>query len=66
MRVATSDGIEQLIILGHGAERISARLFHDEVQQVSSQIQSLLRQLQARPNRPLAENEALRRRLNQP
>ena len=66
VRVATSDGIEQLIILGHGAERISARLFHDEVQQVSSQIQSLLRQLQARPNRPLAENEALRRRLNQP
>ena len=31
VRVATSDNLEQLIILGHGAERISAQHFHDEV-----------------------------------
>lgn len=32
VRVATSDGMEQVIILGHGALRVSARMFHEEVQ----------------------------------
>lgn len=31
VRVATSDNLEQMIVLGHGAARISARVFHDEV-----------------------------------
>ena len=31
VRVATSDNLEQLIILGHGAVRVSAKSFHDEV-----------------------------------
>lgn len=31
VRVATSDGMEQIIILGHGALRVSARMFHEEV-----------------------------------
>lgn len=31
VRVATSDGLEQIIILGNGAERVSAREFHQEV-----------------------------------
>ena len=30
IRVATSDGLEQLIILGHGASRMSAREFYLE------------------------------------
>ena len=34
VRVATSDGMEQIIILGHGALRVSARMFHEEVQNV--------------------------------
>ena len=34
VRVATSDGMEQVIILGHGALRVSARMFHEEVQNV--------------------------------
>lgn len=33
VRVATSDGMEQVIILGHGAMRISAREFKQEVDQ---------------------------------
>lgn len=44
VRVATSDGPEQLIILAHGALRISADLFRAEVLQVNGQIASLLEQ----------------------
>ena len=40
VRVATSDGIEQIIILAHGAQRISARMFRDEVEQVNRQIEA--------------------------
>ena len=42
VRVATSDGTEQLIILGHGALRLSARAFKDEVEQVGGQIAAAL------------------------
>ncbi|MEG2842225.1 MAG: NYN domain-containing protein, partial [Ruthenibacterium sp.] len=38
VRVATSDGIEQMIILGHGALRVSARAFHAEVLAVEQAI----------------------------
>ena len=38
VRVATSDGMEQIIILGHGALRISARMFQQEVQEVEKEI----------------------------
>ena len=38
VRVATSDGMEQVIILGHGALRVSARMFHEEVQDVEKEI----------------------------
>ena len=42
VRVATSDGMEQVIILGHGALRVSARMFHEEVQNVEKQIRALV------------------------
>ncbi len=42
VRVATSDGPEQLIILGHGALRVSASAFREEVEQVRGQISDLL------------------------
>ena len=45
VRVATSDGAEQLIILGHGALRLSATTFKAEVEQASGQIAALLRQI---------------------
>ena len=44
VRVATSDALEQLIILGHGALRVSARTFRQEVEQVQGEISRLLAQ----------------------
>ncbi len=38
VRVATSDGLEQVIILGHGALRLSARAFKAEVEQAQGEI----------------------------
>jgi len=40
--VATSDGPEQLIILGHGALRLSASSFREEVESVQGQISGVL------------------------
>ena len=42
VRVATSDALEQLIILGHGALRISARTFREELEQTRGEISRLL------------------------
>ena len=42
VRVATSDGMEQVIILGHGALRVSARMFHEEVQEAEKEIRRYL------------------------
>ena len=42
VRVATSDGLEQLIILGHGALRVSARVFREEIEQAQGQISRLI------------------------
>ena len=48
VRVATADGLEQMIILGHGAERMSATELKWEVEQAGTHIQSVLRELQSR------------------
>lgn len=45
VRVATSDGPEQVIILGHGALRVSARAFHAEVEAAEGQISAVLQSL---------------------
>ena len=42
VRVATSDGAEQLIILGHGALRVSAASFYEEVAQAEQDIRAFL------------------------
>jgi len=42
VRVATSDGLEQVIILGHGALRVSAENFLTEVKQVEAAIRDYL------------------------
>lgn len=42
VRVVTSDGAEQLIILGHGALRVSAAMFRRELEEVNRQIAELL------------------------
>ena len=43
VRVATSDSTIQLIILGHGALRISAKSFREEIDSVNQQISSILK-----------------------
>ncbi len=47
VRVVTSDGLEQLIILGHGALRVSARAFREEVDAAEREIREYLNR--ARP-----------------
>ena len=42
VRVATSDGLEQLIIIGHGALRVSAAEFHEEVTRAEKAIRDFL------------------------
>jgi len=42
VRVATSDGLEQVIIFGHGAERISAKNFREEVRMTEDAIRQFL------------------------
>ena len=44
VRVATSDNLEQLIILGHGAVRVSAKSFHDEVFGTNEEIRRILQE----------------------
>ncbi|MGN1015128.1 MAG: NYN domain-containing protein [Butyricicoccus sp.] len=44
VRVATSDGLEQMIILAHGAHRLSASVFRTEVDQVLKQISDTIQQ----------------------
>ena len=42
VRVATSDGLEQLIILGHGAVRVSAMEFLQELERVEGEIRAVI------------------------
>lgn len=60
VRVATSDYAEQMIILGHGALRLSATTFHAEVEQTAGQISALL-QRQNRPSRSRPVEAAFRK-----
>ena len=43
MRVATSDSLEQMIILGNGALRVSAQEFRKEVELCNVEIEKILR-----------------------
>lgn len=62
VRVATSDGPEQVIILGHGALRVSARAFHAEVEAAEGQIGAVLQSLTNRPRseRTIRNNATLK------
>ena len=48
VRVATSDALEQMIILGHGALRLSARAFKEDVEQTQGEIAALVARLNLR------------------
>jgi len=56
VRVVTSDGAEQLIILGHGALRVPASAFHEEVESVEGQIAAIV----AKNNQSGRRNQAVR------
>ena len=45
VRVATSDNLEQMIVLGHGAERIPARIFYEEVCAVRREIDEQIEEI---------------------
>lgn len=45
VRVATSDSLEQLITLGHGALRLSAQTFYEEVLRTNDEIAAIIEQL---------------------
>ncbi len=63
VRVATSDSLEQLIILGHGATRISAKGLHEELFHTQKKIREKLIAKKPPKNNMLADNldsEALR------
>ena len=49
-QVATSDGLEQLIILGEGAVRVSARELQEEVEAVSAEMRQMFIDPVARQN----------------
>lgn len=42
VRVVTSDGLEQLIILGKGALRVSSRAFYEEIKAAEEEIRSII------------------------
>ena len=58
VRVATSDNLEQMIILGHGAVRLSAKEFREEIETAEGLISELI----ARNNRTDRERNQLRNR----
>ena len=58
VRVATSDNLEQLIILGHGAVRVSAREFREEIENAKVLISELI----AQNNRAGREMDQIRSR----
>ena len=62
VRVATSDSLEQLIILGHGAIRVSAREFHEEVEAAEGRISEII----ARNNLQGRSFQQLRHQLKDP
>ncbi|MEE0969911.1 MAG: translation factor GTPase family protein [Clostridia bacterium] len=45
VRVATSDNLEQMIVLGHGAERVPARVFHEEIKETLREIDEELQKI---------------------
>lgn len=44
VRVATSDGLEQIIILGHGAERVTANELRTEIENTEEEIRKFIKE----------------------
>ena len=60
VRVASSDNMEQLIVLSQGALRVSAQAFHQEVERTGEELKALLRQIN-RPQHSRAVAEAMKK-----
>ncbi len=61
VRVATSDGMEQLIILGHGATRIPANVFLQEVKQTHTEIHNIVQKYRFRAMKGSTVGEQLKK-----
>ena len=62
VRVATSDGMEQLIILGHGATRIPANIFLSEVQNTHTEIQEIVQKYRYRAQKGSTVREMIKKK----
>ena len=59
VRVATSDGMEQLIILGHGAQRVPAKIFYTEVMHTRTEIAEIVDKYRIRAQKGSTVGEML-------
>ena len=62
VRVATSDGMEQLIILGHGANRVSATAFQQEVLNTHTEIREIVQKYHFRAQKGSSVAEILKKK----
>ena len=62
VRVATSDGMEQLIILGHGASRVSATAFQQEVLKTHTEIREIVQKYHFRAKKGSSVGEMLNKK----
>ena len=62
VRVATSDGMEQLIILGHGASRVSATAFQQEVLKTHTEIREIVQKYHFRAQKGSSVGEMLKKK----
>ncbi len=62
VRVATSDGMEQLIILGHGAQRVPARIFYTEVMHTRTEIAEIVDKYRIRTQKGSTVGEMLKKK----
>ena len=61
VRVATSDGMEQLIILGHGAQRVPAKIFYTEVMRTRTEIAEIVDKYRLRAQKGSTVGEMLKK-----
>ena len=62
VRVATSDGMEQLIILGHGAQRVPARIFYTEVMHTRTEVAEIVEKYRLRAQKGSTVGELLKKK----
>ncbi len=62
VRVATSDGMEQLIILGHGAQRVPAKIFYTEVMHTRTEIAEIVDKYRLRAQKGSTVGEMLKKK----